>query len=355
MSDDVDLDVLSESFAEMLGAEWPREKAIAHAKSDAGLVPDLWSAMADLGWTALTVPEAHGGLALGLDAAARLHMALGAAVVPAPMLGTTLAADLLARGGSEAQQARWLPGLADGSICAAFAPPTDVPITADGSELCAVYPDLIDAASATALFLRAARAGASGWLIVPVAAAGVSIARHPIVDTTHTLGTVTLADVRIDDDAFIATSPAVDEAVLRVAAVALAADAIGVGDAVLACTIEYMKTREQFGVLIGSFQALKHRVADHKAALVAARGLVDHAARLGSDDPEALLAALSAKQHTAKVVAEVARDCIQLHGGVGYTAEFFPHVFLKRAKLNEMLFGTRTALLDHIADLLETA
>src|SRR3546814_6287027 len=83
-----------------------------------------------------------------------------------------------------------------------------------------------------------------------------------------------------------------------------------------------MKVREQFGRVIGSFQALKHRVADHQAALVAARGLVEHAAGLPDDAPHALLDALSAKQHVTRTVAEIARDCIQLHGGVGFPAEF---------------------------------
>ena len=91
MSDEMDLGVLAESFSEMLGAEWPREKAIAYAYTNGRYADALWTTMAELGWMALTVPEAHGGLDLGLDAAARLHMALGAAVAPAPMLGTTLA------------------------------------------------------------------------------------------------------------------------------------------------------------------------------------------------------------------------------------------------------------------------
>jgi alkylation response protein AidB-like acyl-CoA dehydrogenase len=83
--------------------------------------------------------------------------------------------------------------------------------------------------------------------------------------------------------------------------------------------------------------------------------LVDHAASLDADAPSALLAALTAKQHVTRVVAEVARDCIQLHGGVGFTSEYVPHIYLKRAKLNEALFGTRSVVLDRIADILEAA
>ena len=355
MSDEMDLGVLAESFSEMLGAEWPREKAIAYAYTNGRYADALWTTMAELGWMALTVPEAHGGLDLGLDAAARLHMALGAAVAPAPMLGTTLAVGLLSLAGNEAQQAQWLPGLADGSVRAAFGAPSDTALAADGSVLNASYPDLFDAASATTLFLRASRDGATGWLIVPADAPGLSIERHALADTSRTLATVTLAGGVIDAGHFVTASPTVDDAMLRIGAIAISADALGGGEAVLACTIDYLKVREQFGVLIGSFQALKHRVADHQAALVAARGLVEHAASLAWEDPQALLAALSAKQHTTRIIAEMARDCIQLHGGVGFTSEFLPHLYLKRAKLNEVLFGTRIALLDRIADMLEAA
>ena len=355
MSDTIDLAVLAESFSEYLGETWPREKAVAYARTGDAFAADLWSGMAELGWTALTVPEAHGGLGLGLDAAATLHAALGAAVAPVPMLGTTLAVELLIHAGSDAQQAQYLPGLADGSARYAFAPASDAAIKADGSAVSGTFPDLVDAGSATMLCLRAERGGKAGWLIIATDAAGVAIAHHPLADTTRTLGTVTLTDVAVSDDRFIASSPAIDDAILRTACVIVAADAIGGGKAVLAATIEYMKGREQFGVVIASFQALKHRVADHQANLVAGEGLLTNAASLAADDGKALLMALSAKQHITRTVAEIARDCVQLHGGVGFTAEYVPHLYLKRGKVNEVLFGTRIALLDRIADILEAA
>ena len=356
MSDEMDLAVLAESFAEVLGAEWPREKAIAWAET-AGVTyqAELWTAMAGLGWTALTAPEAQGGLGLGTDAALRLHMALGAAVAPAPMLGTTLAVELLARAGTEEQQAAWLPGLADGSIRVAFAAPDDRPLAADGAAVSGTVADLLDAASATHLFLRATRGGQSGWLVVAADASGVEIARQPFVDTTRAFGTVTLDNAGADGDAFIACAASAEDAVTRAGMLAIAGDSQGGGEAVLAATIEYLKVREQFGVPIGSFQALKHRVADHQTALVASRELLEYAAGLPADHPQALLYALSAKQHATRTAAEVARDAIQLHGGVGFTAEFVPHLYLKRAKVNEALWGIRAAALDRIADMLEAA
>jgi alkylation response protein AidB-like acyl-CoA dehydrogenase len=355
MSDEMDLGVLAESFAEMLGAEWPREKAIAFVRGEDAFAGELWDAMAGLGWMALTIPEAHGGLGLGLDAALRLHMALGAAVAPAPMLGTTLAGELLAHAGSDRQQAAWLPGLADGSLRAAFASPDGDAISADGSSVSGTCGNLPDALSANLLFLRASRGGQAGWLAVPTDAAGLTIAPHVLVDRSRTLGSVTLSNAAVDDAMFVAATPAAEAAVTRAAMLAIAADSQGGAEAALVATVEYMKVREQFGVLIGSFQALKHRVADHQTALVASRELLEYAADLPASDPDALLYALSAKQHATRAGAEIARDSVQLHGGVGFTSEYVPHLYLKRGKVNEALWGTRAAVLDRIADMLEAA
>lgn len=350
MAEDMDLGVLAESFADMLGNEWPREKAIARARAGAGTYePGLWQAMAELGWTALTVPEAHGGLGLGLDAAVVLHRALGAAVAPVPMLGSTLAAELLASGGSEAQQAALLPGIADGSLRIGVAVGEDAPVRIEAERASGMVRDVLDAPAATHVMVRAVRAGEAGWLILAADGLGVAV---DLVDVSRSLGDLALDRVACHGDAFIAGGEA---AVTRAAMLAIAADAQGCGEAVLAATIEYMKGREQFGVPIASFQALKHRVADHQTALVASSFLLEHAARLAADDPQAMLYALAAKQQATRVAAEVARDCVQLHGGVGFTAEYVPHLYLKRAKLNECFWGTRATVLDRLADLLEAA
>lgn len=357
MSDGIDIGVLAESFNEFLGAEWPREKAVAYARSNATYAADLWSQVSALGWPALTVSEALGGLGMGNQAEAALHEALGAAAAPLPILGTSLAITLVESAGAPDQQQALLSGLADGSIRACFPQSDDVVINADGQALNGQIANVLDAPAASLLFLRATRAGQPAWVAIPVDTQGVSIERQMLADTTRSIGTVILKDVAFDANHVIvpSDSESLDNELLRVAAIALAADSLGGGNAVLAATIEYMKIREQFGRVIGSFQALKHRVADHKASLEAARGLVEYAAGLDKDAPNALLAALTAKQHVTHAAAEVARDCIQLHGGVGFTSEYVPHIYLKRAKLNEALAGTRSVLLDRIADLLEAA
>jgi alkylation response protein AidB-like acyl-CoA dehydrogenase len=357
MSDELDIGILAESFTEFLGAEWPREKAVAYARGNASHATDLWQQVAELGWTALTAPEAQGGLGMGTAAAAALHQALGAAATPLPMLGTSLAIVLVQHAGTEVQAEALLPTLADGSERAALAHQGAAVLNADGPTLDGIVADVIDAPGASLLFLRASRAGQTVWLTLPASTAGITIDRTLLADTTRSLGTVTLKGVAVDAAHVLAPADAtaLDDELLRLASIALAADSLGGGEAVLVATIEYMKGREQFGRVIGSFQALKHRVADHKAALEAARGLITHAAGLDAGEPGALLAALTAKQHVTRIVAEIARDCIQLHGGVGFTSEYVPHIYLKRAKLNEILFGTRSVLLDRIADMLEAA
>jgi alkylation response protein AidB-like acyl-CoA dehydrogenase len=357
MSDDIDIGVLAESFSEFLAAEWPREKAVGFARGSAPVADDLWEQAGALGWTALTAAETHGGLGMGPQAAAALHEALGAAAAPLPMIGNTLAIALIEAAGTQGQQDALLPSLVDASLRAAIASPGSATINADGPVLNGVIDNVLDAPAATLLLVRGQRAGRPVWIALATDGAGVAIQRSLLADTSRSLGTVKLTNVALDDVHILAEGcgPGLDDELLRLAAIALAADSLGGGNAVLAATIDYMGTREQFGRVIGSFQALKHRVADHKAALEAARGLVEHASALPADAPDALLAALTAKQHVTRIAAEVARDCIQLHGGVGFTSEYVPHIYLKRAKLNEALFGTRTVLLDRIADLLEAA
>lgn len=357
MSDTIDLDLLDESFSELLGTEWPRERSVAYAQSGDLMAADLWQQISELGWTALTVPESFGGLGLGINAAARLHRALGAVAAPIPMLGTTLTISLVAHAASDRQRAAWLPTLAIGSMRPAFAQPSGGWLEIDDNSVSGVVADILDAPCATHLVLNGKRRDKACWIVLPVSVPGLSVEAHPLNDTSRTLGTVTLSHVSVVEDAIVLQPEGrqVADLLEHWGCIMLASDSLGVGEAVLDLTIEYLKIREQFGKVIGSFQAIKHRVADHKTALVGARELLAYAASVDPDDPAGLVHALSAKAHITRVVAEVARDCIQLHGGVGFTAEFQPHVFLKRAKLNEVLYLTRNEALDRVADLLEAA
>jgi alkylation response protein AidB-like acyl-CoA dehydrogenase len=137
---------------------------------------------------------------------------------------------------------------------------------------------------------------------------------------------------------------------------AIACDSIGGAKAVLDPTVAYLKTREQFGKPIGSFQALKHRCAEHKVAIEAADALVrDAVERWSNDAADAALFAALAKALACDVYAGVATDAVQLHGGIGFTWEHVCHRYLKRAKLNQTLFGGSAAHRDRAAQLLLAA
>src|SRR5688500_18431364 len=215
MSEEIELHVLAESFAELLGNEWPREKAIAHARGEEGLASALWDQIVALGWTALTVPEDHGGLGMGSAALAALHGALGSAAAPTPLLGTALASELLARAGSDDQRSVWLPRIADGSCRVAFAAVDAPALLINGETASGIATDLIGAGCADTCFIRAERGGARGWLIVERREAGVTVEPIPIADSSHTMACVCLADTPVSSDRFVAGSPQVDDAILR--------------------------------------------------------------------------------------------------------------------------------------------
>ncbi|TAL00023.1 MAG: acyl-CoA dehydrogenase, partial [Rhodospirillaceae bacterium] len=130
------------------------------------------------------------------------------------------------------------------------------------------------------------------------------------------------------------------------AAVAVASDAMGGAESILASTIEYLKLRQQFGKVIGTFQALKHRVADHHVAIIGAEALVENVAEEASRGRPDLAGALECKALATSVYARIAQDCIQLHGGIGFTWEHPAHLFLKRALVDATLFGSVEQTLD---------
>lgn len=353
MGEGIDAAELAGGFREVLSREWPIEKAKRHAEREQVIDEALWETLAALGWLGLSIPEAFGGLGLGADGLGLLYRELGACLAPAPVLPTLLAAELVMRAGAPEQHSRWLPafasGAARGAVC--WGPGAQAAWAGGGLRLNGRVADLLDGGAATILFAPVALDGARRWVAVPAGRAELKTIRT--IDPSRTLATIEFADVDLPGDCLLGDGEAfgVEDALQAHAARAIAADSIGGGEAILEATVDYLKIRRQFGRPIGSFQALKHRAAEHKAALMVAGAFVDEAAE-GADGETALLAALSAKAHASTVYAEVARDAIQLHGGIGYTFEYFAHLYLRRAKMNQALFGTVAQTLDRVADLL---
>lgn len=342
MDDDLDLDALRASFRDVLASECSLEVALKHFEHRHGTHRKLWDTIVELGWPALAIPEAQGGLGLGIAALALLYEELGRAVAPLPFASTMIAADAIARGGSEQQRDVWLPRIAAGAILAVAPPaplgPPQLRIERQGAAWhLSGSVDVLDAADAAAALLLASdmNGGLCRVLVAPA-----MVAARSLWDHGHTLSTLTFDREDVGEDAVFASGVELEEALAIHAALALAAEAVGGSDTLLPLTVDYLKTRHQFGKPIGSFQGLKHRVADHRTRLEADRLLLASAVALAAaGDPLAGSEASAAKAQACADYAELARDAVQLHGGIGFTSEQACHLFLKRARLNEALFG----------------
>jgi alkylation response protein AidB-like acyl-CoA dehydrogenase len=365
-SDGMDLGALRDGLRAVLAQQASHEKVAAFTNAEGVRDQPLWSQAAELGWLALSASEDHGGLGLGPSELAVLYEELGRSVAPLPVLGTMLVIEALARGGDATQQAAWTPGLAAGELAGAvsmvtpadLAPSLRLSAGPDGGlVLDGVAENLLDGAAADVLLLLARDGETSRWVLVEPAVDGVAIEKAATVDRTRHLGEVRFEGVLLPAGRVLGGDAGrIADALLHHAALALASDARGGANAIFEITLDYLKTREQFGKPIGSFQALKHRCADHKIALVASGALVAEAvAKMASGDPAAGRYALAAKALATEVYARVAQDAVQLHGGIGYTWEHPCHLYLKRAKLNEQLFGGPAAYLDRVTDLLLAA
>ncbi|HET6970639.1 MAG TPA: acyl-CoA dehydrogenase family protein [Phenylobacterium sp.] len=357
----MDLDSLRDGVRDVLVREADAARLHRFVDGDALTDAGLWRTAADLGWPALAIPEAQGGLGLGIAESAVMLEELGRALAPIPHLPTLLAARAIALAGSPAQQDRWLPAIAAGELtCAVTSPGPDARPTltlraeADALVLSGEAADLLQGADADLLVLLANEGDGAAYVVVEVKADGVELLVERTVDRTRHLARARFGGLRLPADRRLAgPADTVREAILAEAALALACDAVGGANAIFERTLDYLKTREQFGKPIGSFQALKHRCADHKVALEASRAVVAEAVQLwGAGDPTSPMLASVAKAYACEVYARVAEDAVQLHGGIGFTWEHDCHLFLKRAKLDQALFGATAAHLDRAAGLL---
>lgn len=337
MSEAIGFEDLRTGVRDVLEAEASSERVHRHYDGDVEVAANLRRIARELGWAALGVPEDHEGLGLGLPGLSVLYEELGRSLAPVSLLPTMIVAEMLAGGGSDAQQARWLPAFASADATAALALDGDARI--DDHRVYGRFAFVVDGVDADLFLVRAGEA----FLLVPADQQGVTIESLPVVDRTRTLAEITFSGAACE---IIAADA---DALATHAALGIAADSIGGATAILAKTIEYLKVRVQFGKPIGSFQALKHRVANHHLALELARSLFVTAigAQENGADPHALAAL--ARVTAAETYASIADDAVQLHGGIGFTWEHDCHLYLKRARMNEMLYGNAEVHLDRAA------
>ena len=322
-----------------------RVRGVVEDPAGDGHPPLLWTAAAEGGWLAATVPEEHDGLGLGLLDATVVATALGAGLAPGPWRETVLAAEAVRLAGGDGQRADLLGRLAAGDAVGtvALSGPGGVP---DATALGVAEQDgrLSGRASAVPY------AHVADVLVVAATDAGGGVGLHlvdpadaDVVRLDALDGTTRLCDVVLDDvparrlerggaDAYVA--------VARRGAVLTAADLAGLARESLRRTVAYVGEREQFGRPVGSFQALQHHLADLHVAVTMAEHAVRYAAHATDADlHDAVLMASVAKAKASDAARDTTAAMIQYHGGIGYTWEHEAHLFFKRAKREEYEFG----------------
>jgi acyl-CoA dehydrogenase len=328
-----------------------------HPETD-GVPAALWQALGEQGWLAVLVPEEHDGIGLGLLDASVLARAFGAGTVPGPWLGTVLAAEAVRLAGSKEQQAELLPGFAAGELKGAVALvrqgssnlPSSAPATVTDGALTGRLELVEHAAVADHLVVAASGPDGTGLFLVDPAGPGVTITPVEALDRTVRLATVELSSAPAV--ALEHSTPELVQDLLDAAAVLVANDLVGIARKAITDTVEYDKTRVQFGKPVGSFQAIKHDLADlHNLVTFAehAATYAAHAADIDADDRR--LAASVAKAKAAEAADAATSAMIQYHGGIGYTWEHDTHFYFKRSKRLEGAYGDAAQHRERIAQL----
>jgi alkylation response protein AidB-like acyl-CoA dehydrogenase len=325
-------DMLTEFFRERFGGAEGVE-AIVHTELDT----ELWSAIAALGLAGAMVPESEGGLGLDLLTAAVIAEVTGRYAVPAPVIPSILAAWLIATAGSEAQRAKWLPRLTGEGAQVAFALAEEhgwAPEnwTLAGAALSGTK-HYVERADSADLFIVG---GVDGQLSI-VEAGSATLTPVDALDRTRPLFDVQFDGSQAD---LLTSDAAIARRLFDALCVCAAADALGAASAIQARAVDYAKERKQYGQLIGSFQALKHQLADMSVELEPARPLVWYAAHAWDmEQGDAPRMAALAKAHLTDISVNIARGAIEAHGGIGYTWEHPAHLFLKRAMHDRSALG----------------
>ncbi|MDT7550121.1 MAG: hypothetical protein QOE84_2515, partial [Actinomycetota bacterium] len=281
--------------------------------------------------------------------------AFGAGTVPTPWLGTVLAAEAVRLAGSADQQKSWLPRLASGEVRGAVAlhrpgsspVPANAPATSANGTLSGKL-DLVEYAGVADVLVVAA---GDGIYLVDPKASGVSITQCEALDRTTRLFTIDLDGV--SGEKLESSSPEVLQDLIDRAAVLVANDLVGIARKAITETVEYDKTRVQFGKPVGSFQAIKHDLADLHVMITMAEHAATYAAfAVDTDRDDKTLAVSIAKSKAADTARKATSDMIQYHGGIGFTWEHDAHFYFKRAKRLEYAYGDAAQHRERIASLL---
>ena len=286
-----------------------------------------WPRLVEAGWPGLEVAEELGGAGVSFAETAVVLTELGRACGDGGYLGTALAVGALTALPADTARDALLERMAAGTTAALATGFRNLDGSVSGE---ATF--VPDAARAEIVLLLAGDA--------VVVADGLTVTARPVLDATRALADVTADRAAVVDAWRLPVDPA---RLTERAAVAIACDSLGVAEAMLTATVDYVKVRHQFDRPIGSFQAVKHACADMLVRIQVARQLVDAAVADVAAGADASVSAAMAKSYACTAAVDVAGKAMQLHGGIGYTWESGVHGYLKRATLNRSLFGSPTA------------
>jgi alkylation response protein AidB-like acyl-CoA dehydrogenase len=339
-------------------------------KNEDGFDRKTWSAMAEMGWTSVLVPEDFGGVEMGYVAAGVIAEEMGRTLTASPYLSTAImGATAFSRFGTDAQKSEWLPRIAAGDAITAIAvdesgkhAPSKVATTAErsgnGFKLNGRKTFVAEGHVADMLIVSARTAGseteAEGitLFLVPRDAAGVSVERSDMVDSRNS-ARVTLDNVEVTADAVLGE---VDgglktlEGVLDAGRAGLSAEMSGSAQQCLETTANYLKERKQFGAIIGTFQALQHRAAHLYSEVELGKSVVLKALQTLDAAPDhAAILVCAAKAKMGQVAQLATQEALQMHGGIGMTDEYDVGFFMKRVRVAEALYGDANFQADKFA------
>ena len=332
----------------------------------------LWKQIAGLGWSGMIVPEGWGGSEFGYLGLGLVLQQLGRHLAPSPLFSTGfLAAEIVMQAGSDAQKDQYLPKVVDGSSLFAFAHEEQIrhsarQVSCRGEKVAAGYRlsgekvFVVDGELADYFIVSARTSGGSAaetgisLFIVDASQAGISKTQLTTVDSRN-VANVTLDNVEVSSDSLLAEvghAFPILQNVFDKSSILMAAEMLGAAEEVFELTVNYLKEREQFGVTIGSFQALKHRAADMFVELDIAKSVVREALSAldeGSDEVPQL--ASLAKARLNDCLTLITNEAVQMHGGMGMTDAFDIGLYMKRSRVANQLFGDSNYHRDRFASL----
>jgi alkylation response protein AidB-like acyl-CoA dehydrogenase len=344
-------------------------RQLRDSKDETGFSRAHWKTFAEMGFAGLLVPEAHGGSGLGAVEAGVIMEEIGRTLMPSPFFATSVLSVTALRGGSEAQQATYLPKIAEGALLAALAVdegnkhrPLNIALKAErsgnGFKLNGDKAFVVDGHTADLLIVAARSGGSVGeregltLFAIDPKAKGISVERTVMVDA-HNAARIVFDNVAVDADSVLGEvdqGSALLDRVLNIGRGAVAAEMVGLSDEVFGRTVTYLKERKQFGKLIGEFQALQHRAAHLYTEIEVTRAAAMKALQLlDADAPNAAAAVAVAKAKAGTSATLAVQEGVQMHGGMGMTDQFDVGLFMKRARVCQEFLGDSNYHADQLA------